>query len=695
MKKYLFCLLFAFAFTLCFSQEFPIAKKVPNTLTRHGISFPDDYSWLEDMRSTVTKDWVAAENVVTNAHLDAVRKNYNVAAKIRDYDNFSSNSLPEKNGRYYYSYFRKDKKSSAGLYFREKLNDMPLEIVNISKIHPDADVAIMDFYPSRNSKYIAYRIRIDGSDVEEIRFANFSKLRDMEDVLTNVKYSAASWNGDEGVFYKKNANTSTFAQDSTYQLYYHKIGNGQNQDELIYDATKTGNYFSFFTRSNRLFVVETSKDETIKNYYSAILKNDEPIKLEKFIDNDTSGFQMRSYRNGRIIYSSRDFDWGEIRSFDINNRKDETVIVPQLYTHLLEDDYFTEDYIICKYRHDGKHYFIVYDSKGAFIRKFDVPYSMDFDFRFYDAETKDLFVSFFSYVIPFQNYRVNLETGKSDVYYNDFIRPKPTVFPFDYFETKVITYKSRDNKDIPITIIHKKGIPLDGNNPTLLKGYGGFGAVSGPSYDTGLLYFLEKGGVYAYAEVRGGGEKGLNWHKQGMGLKKINSSNDFIDAAEFLIREKYTCPNKLAITGGSQGGLLVAVAMTQRPELFRVAVPVVGVYDMAKFDQFTVGTMHLDEYGNPANKTDFTALMEYSPYHNIKEDVNYPTTLIITSENDDRVPPLHSYKFAARLQNRAAQKNSIYLQTMEKSGHYGKFTNYNDRVNSKAEFYSFILFHLQ
>lgn len=292
------------------------------------------------------------------------------------------------------------------------------------------------------------------------------------------------------------------------------------------------------------------------------------------------------------------------------------------------------------------------------------------------------------------NYRLNITNGDTNVYYNDFIEPKPTLFPFDHFETKAITYKSRDGKDVPMTIIHKKGISLDGNNPTLLEAYGGFGVISGPSYDVGLLHFLEKGGIYAFAEIRGGGEKGTKWHKDGRGLKKMNSFNDFIDAAEFLISEKYTSSQKLAISGASNGGLVVGVAMTQRPDLFKVAVPKVGVFDMIKFEQYTIGKFHLDEYGSAENEEEFKSLFSYSPYHNIKEDINYPITLIITSENDDRVPPVHSYKFAAKLQNRNAQKNPIYLQVNSNAGHYGKVSNYKNQVYKDAEFYSFIWEHL-
>ena len=319
---------------------------------------------------------------------------------------------------------------------------------------------------------------------------------------------------------------------------------------------------------------------------------------------------------------------------------------------------------------------------------------MRFEIKFYDDETKSLFVSLNSYVVPSSNYRLNVETGESNPYFNDYIKAKASLFPVDYFETKSITYKSRDGKEVPITIIHKKGLKLEGLNPTLLNAYGGFGKISAPGFSSGLVYFLEKGGVFAFAEIRGGGDKGLKWQNDGNGIKKTNSFNDFIDAAEFLIKEKYTSPDKLAINGSSYGGLVVGVAMTQRPDLFKVVIPEMGLFDMAKNDQYTVGKYHFEEYGNPENKEEFNSLLSYSPYYNIKENVNYPTTLLITSENDDRVAPLHSYKFAARLQNRAAQKNPIFLKTLSGSGHYGQVATYADYIKEEAEFYSFLLNYL-
>lgn len=692
MKKItvFYCLFFT---VFVFSQSTMTTKKNPSPFTKHGITLIDDYAWLENTKSEDVANWVDTQNKNTKAHLEEINLAKSIAVKIREYDRLTAATLPDKKGKYFYKMYRKDNTTPAYLTYRKSLNDFPTEIVNSYKIYNDPTVFINGYYPSKSSKYLATKFNINGSDKNEVRFYNLTTGTNPLDILKNIKYSNVEWNEDDGVFYKKNSNTEVFAKDSTNQLYYHKMGESQDKDVLVFDTSKSETTFSFFTSRGRLFVVEKNKEETLKKYYSASLKVF-PFKLEKFIEDKTQNFEFISYRNNRVYFSSGKYDWGEIRSMDINNPKDETVVIPQIYNHLLVGHYFLDDYIVCKYKTLGKNYLIVYENSGAFLKRIEVPGGVDFRFKFYDPETKNLYVSFFSRTLPNQNYTINLLTGEANPFYNDFIKPKPTIFPLNYFETKSLTFKSRDGKDVPISIVYKKGIPLDGNNPTLLEAYGGFGNISSPDFESGLLYFLEKGGIYAFAEIRGGGEKGINWHKDGKGIKKINGFNDFIDAAEFLIREKYTSSNKLGISGGSHGGLVVGVAMTQRPDLFKVAIPVAGVFDMAKYNLFTTGQYHLDEFGNPDNKPEYEALLTYSPYHNIKEDVNYPTTLILAGENDDRVTPFQSYKFAAKLQNRAAQKNPVYINVLKKAGHNGRGQTYDGRIESQSEYFSFLLYHL-
>ncbi|MDR6968706.1 prolyl oligopeptidase [Flavobacterium arsenatis] len=693
MNRIIFSLICFFCLQFSFGQGFPVAKKTPITVQKHSISFVDEYPWLENATSAETLEWVENQNLATNNHYAVVTKKYSSRSKIAEYDDLSTNSMPYRSGKYYYSKYLRDRDKPASLYYRKDLNDEPQELVNPYRIYKSNNVVLNSHHPSKSSKYLAVKMSLDGSDRQEIRFCDIDKVTILDDVVKDVKFSTIAWNEDKGVFYKKNSNKNVFEKDSTYQLFYHKIGTTQENDKLLFDATAHQSDFSFLTKENKLLIIEKNKEETARNFYIVSLDT-EDFKLEKVIENDKTPYDILHFSKDRIYFSSMQSDWGEIKSFNLYDKTDEKVVIPQIYNHLLTSTHFYQDYIIGEYKTEGRNYMIVYDSNGKFIRKFDVPHNMDFNIRYFDKEAKELYVTFYSYTISYLNYKLNLETGKTGIYLNEYIESKPSLFTFDHFETKKTTYKSRDNKDILMTIVHKKGLKLDGNNPTLLKAYGGFGVISGPSYDTGLLYFLEKGGVFAYAEIRGGGDKGKKWHRDGMGLKKMNTFNDFIDAAEFLIKENYTNPQKLAITGGSQGGLLVGVAMTQRPELFKVAIPEVGVFDMAKFNDYTIGRFHNDEYGNPDVEEEFNTMMQYSPFHKIKEDVNYPITLIITSENDDRVPPIHSYKFAAKLQNRASQKNPIYLKTQRNSGHYGKISNYKEYLEEKAEFYNFLLYHL-
>ncbi|WP_264520070.1 prolyl oligopeptidase family serine peptidase [Flavobacterium sp. N1994] len=678
---------------LLFAQKYPVTKSEDNKVSKFNISYPDNYSWLENMDSDEVKNWANAQNETTNLHFEEVKKEYDIVRKINEYDAFASNSLPTKKEAYFYTRYIVEKGKPTVLFYRKELNDQAIELFNPFKIYRNTTATLMNYNPSKNSKYMACEVSTDGSDKHEIRFVPFDKANAVDDIIKNIKFSRMSWNKDDGIFYMRNRNQNTFAKDSTYQLYYHKIGTIQENDKLVFDATKTGNHFTYFIKKDRLIIIESDCKNPNKNYYSASL-NEEEYHLQKFLELDDTMFTFLNYNNNKVYFSGKEYDWGEIRAFDLSNKNEETVFIPQIYNNLLVDAVFTEGYIFCKYKTKNKYYVIAYDETGKFVRKFDSPEGTTFDIKFYDPKSNSLYISVYSYTVAPQNFKLNIESGEVRNFYNDYIVPKGTLFSLDHFITKSIDVKSRDNKDIPITILYKKGTELNGNNPTLLQAYGGFGVVSEPNYDSALMYFLEKGGVFCFAEIRGGGEKGLKWHKEAMRLKKMNSFNDFIDVAEYLIKEKYTSSQKLAISGGSYGGLVVGVAMTQRPDLFKVVIPKVGVFDMLKFDQYTVGRYHLDEFGNPETKTDFENLYSYSPYHNIKENVNYPITLIITSKNDDRVPPFHSYKFAARLQNRTAQKNPVSLETRDDSGHYGKISTYKSYQEDKADFYDFLLYHL-
>lgn len=683
---------FAFLLPLTFySQQYPVTKEVPYKTEKFSTTVVDNYKWLEATNSEEVTNWVNAQNFLANTHLEEISKKYSFASKIKEYNFLSTNSLPSKKGKYYFTFSSKNKLQPSSLHYRKSLNDKPTEIFNPFLVTQDENSLISGYHPSYTSKYIAVTMSFGGSDKHKMQFVEVESKKIIPDVVENIKFSNIIWNGDKGVFYKRNINKIATAKDSTFQVFYHALGTHQDNDRIVYDASKNNSRVQISLAGKKLLIIE--EKEGVKSYRT-VLKDSENFDIETIIEKDTTDLEFYYLSNNKFYFSSREYNWGEIRYFELDNRSEEKVVIPQIYNHLLVYTIFYEDYIVCKYKTVEKEYIAIYNHQGEFIRKFDTPSGFSCAIKFYDSENKDLFVSYSSYTIPFQNYKLNIKTGEATEFYNEYLRPKPTIFPLNYFETKVMTYKSRDGKDVPITIVHKKGLKLDGSNPTLLEAYGGYGTVSGYSFKSGLLCFLDKGGVYAYAGIRGGGVKGRDWYIDGKGLKKMNSFNDFIDAAEFLIKENYTSPAKLGITGASNGGLLIGAVMTLRPDLFKVAIPKVGVFDMLNFDSFTAGTYWKDEYGNVENEKDFKNLLSYSPLHNVKPKINYPTTLIITGENDDRVVPLHSYKFAAKLQNNEGQINPIYLMINSDAGHSGK-TKYKEAVEEKAFFYSFLLYHLE
>lgn len=686
-------IVFLFLSLCTYSQTTFETKKVQKIITKFNTSFNDEYAWLENLDSEEVKKWVSEVTAYSDGfYAGFTKKNGSVLETIKLYNQNTTGSLPNKEGRYFYKMLTIDRKKSPMLFLLKDINAEPVQIIDPNKIYKDKNVNIEDYFPSKNSNYMAYTLRINGSDKLEMRFLDLNTKKNVRDSVVNIKFSNIAWNKDLGVFYKKNSNQLQFEKDSTFKMYYHRLHTSQENDELIFDTSLTKNHISFFTTKTKLFIVEKSKNHTKTNFYYSDLAEDK-FELIKFYENEEDSFEFINYQKGRIYYSSNKFNWGEVRSFDILNKTDDKQIIPQFYNHLLQSTSFTEDYIICKYKTLGKTYLSLYDYEGKFIKKIESPIGSNIFFQNFDEIQKDIYFGISSYTIPVRNFKINLNSKDFEQVFTTINRQKPTVFPLDYFETKCITYKNRDNIEIPINIVYKKGLEINGNNPCLLEAYGGFGIVSGPRYDNGLLHFLDKGGIYAFAEIRGGGEKGKEWHKKGSGINKINSLNDFVDASEFLIKEKYTNPNKLAITGGSHGGLVVGYALTERPDLYKLALPKVGVFDMANKHKYTVGAYNWVEYGNPDIEEEYKALIKYSPLNKIKKDINYPTTIIFTADNDDRVPPFHSYKFAAALQNREAQKNSIQLITKKDLGHYGGNTYYK-RVQEDAEFYDYLIYYL-
>ncbi|MFP9115012.1 prolyl oligopeptidase family serine peptidase [Flavobacterium sp. RHBU_3] len=693
MKK---LLLLALLPVVCFGQKYPVTKKTTKTTTKFGTTLTDDYTWLNDMHGTEVAAWVNEQNKFTQNHLSAVNKEVYPLPTLQKYEAQTNFRIPTKKRDGYYANIIDPEEHGATPYlgYKKKLDGLYVKLVDPNYIYSGKTVNVIDFEPSVHSKMLAYKLMVNGSDNHEIRFVSLSGKKSNE-IIPNAKFGGIAWKGDEGIFYSRNANRSQFAADSTFQVMYHKLGTDVLKDEEVFNAASFAGQVYYFTSHDgtRLFLETAARDEQTVDFYYADLTKDK-LELKPFLKNVPPDFDVSGYVRGRIYYSSKESNWGDVRSFDPDKPEEKTVIIPQYQNSLLVGATFFENRILCRYKNSDGTYFMLFDYSGKFINRIQVQKGMDVVLTDSDYYDKDVFFYVTSYTIPPILFTLNLNSGNHDRYVSSTFEKTTAPYPVDYFETKTSFYTARDGVKVPITLVYKKGLELDGNNPTLLKAYGGFGVVNTPHYDNGLIYFLNNGGVYAYAEVRGGGERGEQWHNDGRRLKKINTLNDFIDAARFLIDQGYTNSSKLAITGASQGGLLVGAALVQHPELFKVAVPKVGVYDMANFHSYTIGRFHFDEYGNPDNEAEFKAMMQYSPYNNIKEGVNYPVTLILTSDNDDRVPPVHSYKFAAKLQNHKGQTNPVYLKTLLNSGHYGITTGLPDRMEEQSDFYAFILYHL-
>ena len=685
--KYILALIFL---SICSHSQTSIeTKKVDNIITKHGFKFNDEYSWLEKMDSEETRSWVNNQNSISSENYSKVKKKVSTIEKLKIYNSETtgSASINFKKGLKFY-YWTENPKESPLLFLQRDQNSKFIEVFNPNKIYKKKNVSIDNFSTSLNSKYLSCALRINGSDRLEVRFVDLNSTKMIKDSLTNVKFSNISWNKDEGVFYKLNINKSHFARDSTYKVFYHKLNTPQSNDAQIFDGIDINSEISFYNDKSMFFLIEKNEKLFKKRYYYADL-NKEKFELILFHEDVDNSFDFISYHKGRIYYTSKKYNWGEVRSFDLNNKEDDKQIIPQYYNNLLIGTDFTEKNIICKYKTQGKTYLSIYDYDGKFIKKIQAPERSNITYRDFDEKENDLYFNIDSYTNPRRNFKINL-SKENAILLN---RNEEIVYDYEEFQVKCLSFKNRENVDVPITVVYKKNIKFDGSNPCLLEAYGGFGIISSAHYDNSLLNFISKGGIYAFAEIRGGGEKGNDWHKKGSGLNKINGLNDFIDASEFLIKEKYTNPQKLAITGGSHGGLVVGYALTERPDLYKLALPKVGVFDMMIAHKYTVGRYHLDEYGDPEKEIGFKSLFSYSPLHKVKNEINYPTTIIFTADNDDRVPPLHSYKFAAALQNREAQKNPIFLVTKKNLGHYGGNT-YQKNVEEDAEFYDYLIYYL-
>jgi prolyl oligopeptidase len=652
---------------------YPTVSKSNQIDNYHGTTVADPYRALEDPDTEETKAWVEAQNQVTFSYLNEIPAREKIKQRLTKLWNYEKYGTPFKEGESYF-YFKNDGlQNQSVLYTLPTLESEPRVLLDPNQLSEDGTVALSGISISENGQLLAYGLSSSGSDWQEWKVRDIATGEDLQDHLQWIKFSSASWTHDhQGFFYSRydEPNEKTKLEDVNYyqKLYYHQLGTPQSADILIYHRPdeKEWGFGGSVTEDGKYLIISILLGTDAKNlvfYKDLTNPNSQIIELinqfeadYSFIDNDDHLFYFRTDLNSPK---------GKVIAIDTQNPTSENwqEIIPQTLEKL-ESVSILNNQFVADYLQDAHSQIKIFDLKGNFIKEVELPgigSAGGFAGKRHDTET---FYNFTSFTTPATIYRYNMKTGKSEI----FRQPKVD-FNADEYETKQVFYESKDGTNVPMFITHKKGIKLDGNNPTYLYGYGGFNISLTPSFSVSLLIWLEMGGVYAVPNLRGGGEYGEEWHQAGMKLQKQNVFDDFISAAEWLITNNYTKPAKLAIGGGSNGGLLVGACMIQRPDLFGAALPAVGVMDMLRFHKFTIGWAWVAEYGSSENAAEFATLYAYSPLHNLKPGTAYPATLITTADHDDRVVPAHSFKFAAALQASHGGDAPILIRIETKAGH--------------------------
>lgn len=675
------------------APSYPVAKKVGQTDDYHGTVVADPYRWLEDANSADTKAWVEAENKVTQAYLAQIPQREAIRQRLTQLWNYERYGVPFKEGGRYFFTRNDGLQNQAVLYTMKSLGESPRMLLDPNTLAADGTVALAETAVSPDGKLLAYSTAASGSDWNEILVRDIETGKDLTDHLKWVKFSTTAWTHDgKGFFYSRydEPKEATKLADVNYfqKLYYHKIGTPQSADVLVYDRPdqKEWQLAAHTTDDGRYLLITASRDTApkYKVFYKDLSKPD--AKVLPLVGDFEAAYDFIDNIND-TFYFSTDKGAPRRRVVAIDLRKPQeanwqTLVAESPQT--LQSGHMIGNQLVLEYLADARSVVRVTDLKGKPVREIALPgigSVSGFDAKRKDKET---FFAFTSFTKPTTIYRLDMTSGQSSV----FRQPKLLLNPDDY-ETRQQFFTSRDGTRVPMFIVSKKGLKLDGNNPTLLYGYGGFNISLTPGFSPAYLAWMEMGGVFVEANLRGGGEYGQAWHEAGTKLSKQNVFDDFIGAAEWLVDNKVTSPSKLAINGGSNGGLLVGAAMTQRPDLFGAAIPQVGVMDMLRFHKFTIGWSWTSDYGSSDNADEFKALVKYSPLHNLKPGTCYPATLITTADHDDRVVPAHSFKFAATAQAAQAGGNPVLIRIDTKAGHgAGKPTG--KRIEEVADIWGFL-----
>lgn len=677
---------------------YPEVKKVDQVDDYHGTKVADPYRWLEDADSPATQAWVEAENKVTFDYLSRIPERKQIRERLTKLWNYERYTAPQlKGGRYFFSR-NNGLQNQNVLYASDTLTGEPKVVLDPNTMSKDGTVALSGYDLTEDAKLIVYGTAMSGSDWTEWRVKEVDTGKDLPDHIKWVKFSGASFTKDgKGFFYSRydEPKAASMLRDKVqfHKLYYHKLGTEQSADVLVYDRPDHGdwNIRGFVTDDGKYLIISlnTGTDRKNRVYYKDLTAKD--AQVVKLLDEFDASYGFID-NVGSTFYFDTDLDAPNEKIIAIDVRKParanwKTVIAeakePISSINLLNNMFVTT------YLKDAHSVVKIFDMKGKPVREVSLPGLGTVNGFGGKRSQSETFYSFNSYTSPSIIYRYDMKTGASSV----FRQPKVDFNPNDY-ETRQVFYTSKDGTKVPMFITAKKGLKLDGNNPTYLYAYGGFNISQTPGFSVANLVWMEMGGVFAVANLRGGGEYGKEWHLAGTKLRKQNVFDDFIAAAEYLIANKYTSTPKLSIGGGSNGGLLVGAVLNQRPDLYRAALPAVGVMDMLRFHKFTIGWAWTSDYGSADDAEEFKAIYAYSPLHNIKPGTKYPAVMVTTADHDDRVVPAHSFKYASTLQQAQAGDAPILIRIQTKAGH-GAGKPVSMQIEEQADRWGFIVHELK
>ena len=675
-------------------MNYPTTKKGDVVDNYFGTPVPDPYRWLEDDKSAETAEWVKKQNEFTFAYLSQIPYRNTIKEKLQKLWNYERIGAPFTEGDYTYYYKNDGLQNQSVLYRKDKQGKEEI-FLNPNTFAADGTTSLATIAFTEDGSLVAYLISEGGSDWRKAIVLNTKTKQQVGDTLVDVKFSGVAWKGNEGFFYSsydKPKGSELSAKTDQHKLYYHKLGTPQKEDVLIFggSAAEKYRYVTGTTSEDGRYLFISAANATSGN--KLFLKDLTHLKnpLVTITNDLESDIHFLTVRDKYIYFeTNRNAPNGKLVKAAIDKPQPEhwQEVIPETENVLSVST--AGNYIFATYMVDALSQVKQYDYNGKLIRQITLP-ALGTASGFYAKKGEThTYYTFTNYAYPPQIYKLDLATGTAELYW------KPNIaFNSDDYQTKQVFYQSKDGTKVPMIITYKKGLQLNGNNPTLLYGYGGFNVSLPPSFGVVNAVWMELGGVYAVANLRGGGEYGKKWHNAGTKMQKQNVFDDFIAAGEYLVKEKYTSPSYLAIKGGSNGGLLVGATMLQRPDLFKVALPAVGVLDMLRYHTFTAGAGWAYDYGTADDSKEmFEYLKGYSPLHNVKEGVQYPATLITTGDHDDRVVPAHSFKFAAELQAKQTGRNPILIRIETNAGH-GAGTPVSKIIEQSADERAFTLWNM-